>query len=286
MGTHHNACRPAFSPDARLAGCNTLRLVSLTPDRPDRDPPPPRLQKVLRVRSSSSRRIRRQRNLPISRTRQSCANRYTGLHCRRQTRSSRSNCSRTVTLRAFHAGQIPGAAQAPRLFRRPAAPWVGARSARVHLWGDRINQDLRHELTHALLTTASSRTSRSWLMRAGRVFTKCDGWNGVNPEHLKHLRGASEQAVPSDLGPPGGVQRSAADERRRSTRGLAWVYLMLAQRAQAKRVLVGYCANCGNNSKPGPLRPRLATVYSSLTPPWSRTLANRRRQAPASTAQR
>ena len=90
------------------------------------------------------------------------------------------------------------------------------------------------------------------------------GWGGVNPEHLRHLRADSATPFHPDLARLeefSEVQQMSPAEYREAW---AWVHLMLRDKAEAKRVLVGYLRELRASSKPGPLRSRLLAVYPAL----------------------
>ena len=55
-------------------------------------------------------------------------------------------------------------------------------------WSDKINQDLRHEITHALLHS-SSRSVPIWLDEGlAEYYEMPPGWNGVNYQHVDQLQ--------------------------------------------------------------------------------------------------
>src|SRR5262249_9806940 len=111
-------------------------------------------------------------------------------------------------------------------------------------------------------------------------------WQGVNPEHLKHLRGDPAPAFRPNLARLedfSEVQQMAPAEYREAW---AWTHLMLRSRPEAKQVLVGYLRDLRTNSKPGPLRPRLAAVYPALDAALDHHLAQLQASKVHATAQR
>ena len=127
-------------------------------------------------------------------------------------------------------------------------------------WGERIQQDLRHELTHALLHCVLKDVPL-WLDEGlAEFFEVPPGWNGVNLQHVEQLRGKSkfdldrlEQLVKV-------VDMNPAEYRE----AWAWVHLMLRSTPQARQVLIAYLQDLRNNSRPGPLRPRMEKAFLSL----------------------
>ncbi len=131
-------------------------------------------------------------------------------------------------------------------------------------WGDRINQDLRHELTHALLHSVLKDVP-IWLDEGlAEYFELAPGWKGINYQHLAQLRRGPNGPFRPDLTRLEGlteVQDMTPTEYRESW---AWVHLMLHSKAEARRVLIAYLRELRTNPHPGPLRPRLAPLFPSL----------------------
>jgi hypothetical protein len=130
-------------------------------------------------------------------------------------------------------------------------------------WGDRIQQDLRHELTHALLHSVLVEVPQ-WLDEGlAEYFEIPQGWSGVNYKHLDHLQAAGKPFRPN-------MERletlrevndmTMADYRE----AWAWAHFMLRGNAKAKQVLLTYVHELRSNRKPGPLRPRLQAVVPNL----------------------
>ncbi len=127
-------------------------------------------------------------------------------------------------------------------------------------WGDRIQQDLRHELTHALLH-AVLRDVPLWLDEGlAEYFEVPPGWNGINMEHLEHLRGKIKFDL-DRLEQLADVQRMNPAEYREAW---AWTHLMLRGTPQARQVLISYLQELRISTRPNPLRPRLEKVIPSL----------------------
>src|SRR5262249_53644788 len=130
-------------------------------------------------------------------------------------------------------------------------------------WGDRIQEDLRHELTHALLPSVL-RDVPLWLDEGlAEYFEVPPGWRGVNYHHLDQLRRGGEAFQPdlARLEQLSQVQQMAPAQYRESW---AWVHFMLHSRPEAKKVLVKYLHELRATSNPGALRPRLAAATPNL----------------------
>jgi hypothetical protein len=130
-------------------------------------------------------------------------------------------------------------------------------------WGDRIQEDLRHELTHAVLHGVLKNVPM-WLDEGiAEYFEVPPEWHGVNYRHLAALR--SQPGVPwtPDLARLEKLtlvkDMSPADYRE----SWAWVHLMLRTTPQAKSVLTSYLQQLQATKDPGPLHARLATVFAS-----------------------
>jgi hypothetical protein len=151
-------------------------------------------------------------------------------------------------------------------------------------WGNRIQQDLRHELTHALLHSVLKEVPL-WLDEGlAEYFELPPGWKGVNYQHLKQLRSGPDGPYHANL-----VRLEKLQEVQQMTpaeyrEAWAWVHLMLHANAETKKVLVTYLNQLRMNSRPAPLRSRLAAVLPDLDDAFDRYLARLDSDAPAVTA--
>lgn len=137
-------------------------------------------------------------------------------------------------------------------------------------WGDRIQQDLRHELTHALLHSVLKDVPL-WLDEGLAEFYEMPAsWKGTNYQHLEAIRRGGFQPNLARLEQLSKVEQMAPPEYREAW---AWVHLMLRGKPEAKTVLLNYLQQLRTNPNPGPLGPRLATVYPSLEETLSQYLA-------------
>jgi hypothetical protein len=125
-------------------------------------------------------------------------------------------------------------------------------------WGNRIHQDLRHELTHALLHSVLKDVPL-WLDEGlAEYFEVPAAWHGVNPAHVDQLRQAHVKHDLARLEHLSDVQQMTPGEYREAW---AWVHLMLRTTPQARQVLLTYLHELRTNPQPGLLRPRLTSVF-------------------------
>jgi Protein of unknown function (DUF1570) len=148
-----------------------------------------------------------------------------------------------------------------------AQPRVGASEELLvyTYWGDRIQEDLRHELTHALLHSVLKDVPL-WLDEGlAEYFEVPPEAKGINQRHIEQLRHASQVPFKPDLGrleQLSQVQEMTPAEYREAW---AWVHLMLHDKPEAKTALINYLQQLRVNATPGPIQPRLATIYPALT---------------------
>jgi hypothetical protein len=163
-------------------------------------------------------------------------------------------------------------AQAPRL--------GGSDELRVYTsWGDRVQQDLRHELTHALLHSALKDVPL-WLDEGlAEYFEMPPAWNGVNYQHLEAIKTAKFDL--DRLEKLGDVQQMTPAEYREAW---AWTHLMLRTTPQAKQALLSYLQDLRSSKGPGPLKPRLERAFPALDDAVRRHLADLDLGKPRSTA--
>lgn len=128
-------------------------------------------------------------------------------------------------------------------------------------WGERIQQDLRHELTHAILHS-SLKGVPIWLDEGlAEYFEVPAAQNGVNAKHVDPLRQPTMRFDLDRLERLEEVHQMTPAEYRESW---AWVHLMLRSTPQAKQALLSYLQDLRQTANPGPLRPRLAGAVPSL----------------------
>jgi len=129
--------------------------------------------------------------------------------------------------------------------------------------GPRLQQDLRHELTHALLNSVLKKVPL-WLDEGLAEYFELPRTNkGLNPAHVHLLRRGLSQGMKFDLARLESlteVNQMHPDEYREAW---AWVHLMLRGKPTARRVLLDYLRQLRDANEAPPLRPRLATVFKN-----------------------
>ncbi len=136
------------------------------------------------------------------------------------------------------------------------------------VWGDKlqqVQQDLRHELTHALLNSVLKNIP-IWLDEGlAEYFELPTDRQGVNATHVEMLRHPTEGAFKPDLGRLEAIGPTELDKMNRPEyrEAWAWVHLMLRTKPEAKAVLVAYLQQFRNGREVGSLGPKLADVFPS-----------------------
>ncbi|MBY0231922.1 MAG: DUF1570 domain-containing protein [Gemmataceae bacterium] len=128
----------------------------------------------------------------------------------------------------------------------------------------RIRQDLRHELTHALLNSVVKDVPQ-WLDEGlAETFELPPEKGGVNAEHVERLRAdiaAGKQRLSLDrLEKLTEVEQMAPAEYREAW---AWVHLLMHSKTEAKNALLSHLSQLRGKHPPGPLGPKLAKLFSS-----------------------
>lgn len=122
-------------------------------------------------------------------------------------------------------------------------------------WGDRVKQDLRHELTHALLHSVLKDVPL-WLDEGLAEYYELPvNTDGVNVKHLEELKRGPFTPDLARLEQLTQVQQMSPAEYREAW---AWVHLMQRGSPAARQVLLAYLQQLRTTSNPGPLHPRLA----------------------------
>jgi hypothetical protein len=129
-------------------------------------------------------------------------------------------------------------------------------------WGASTQQDLRHELTHALLHSVLKDVPL-WLDEGLAEYFELPPENqGVNPAHLEQLRGGNGMGglFKPDLSRLEALGEVKSMNRPEYREAWAWVHLMLRTTPEAKAVLTAYLQQLRANPNPGPLGPKLKAV--------------------------
>jgi hypothetical protein len=126
-------------------------------------------------------------------------------------------------------------------------------------WGDSKEQDLRHELTHGILHSVL-REVPIWLDEGlAEVFELPAERKGINPQHLKVLRGAPLHPDLAKLEKLSLVSQMNAPEYREAW---AWVHFMLHSKPESKAALLSYLQQLRTQgAASGGLASKLKAVY-------------------------
>ncbi|MCC6418286.1 MAG: DUF1570 domain-containing protein [Gemmataceae bacterium] len=291
-----------------LAGCHALRLAQVGPDRPEKEkptvaqapvpPPTPAPAPPPAVRKAEFRvspqfvflhDFEINRNLPLFRELAELREQVY-----RELQLPPSNTLIYVHLfrdqkayEQFMQARHPDLPKRRAFFIAQERALGGGEELLVYTsWGERIHQDLRHELTHALLHSVLKDVP-IWLDEGlAEYFEMPPGWRGVNYQHLTQLlRSPAGPFTPNlaRLEKLTRVEQMTLAEYRESW---GWVHLMLHGEPAARQALIGYVRELRTNARPGPLRPRLAAVYRSPDRALHRHLAQIDAARPSATAQR
>lgn len=131
-------------------------------------------------------------------------------------------------------------------------------------WGDRVQEDLRHELTHATLHSVLKDVPM-WLDEGlAEYFEVPPEWQGINYRHLAGLR--TEPGVPwlpslTRLEQLTQVKEMSPADYRESW---AWVHLILHHSPETRAALFQYLQQLRTTKNPGSLESQLAAVVPNL----------------------
>ncbi|MGF1579194.1 MAG: hypothetical protein ACFCD0_07505 [Gemmataceae bacterium] len=129
-------------------------------------------------------------------------------------------------------------------------------------WSDKIEQDLRHELTHALLHSVLKDVPL-WLDEGlAEYFEIPPEAKGLNKTHLNKL--AQNQAFTPNLTRLEGIIDLAKMTPTEYRESWAWVHMMLQTDPRAKQVLLTYIHELRRNPTPSRLAPRLRNAFPDM----------------------
>jgi hypothetical protein len=125
-------------------------------------------------------------------------------------------------------------------------------------WGEKIRQDLRHELTHGILHSVCKDVPL-WLDEGlAEIYELPPEKNGVNPEHIELIRKAPFQPDLAKLEKLSEVKHMQRPEYREAW---AWAHFMLRGKPESRTVLLSYLQQLRAQTKPPPLLPKLEEVH-------------------------
>jgi hypothetical protein len=125
-------------------------------------------------------------------------------------------------------------------------------------WGDHLRQDLRHELTHALLNSVLKEVPL-WLDEGLAEYYELpperDGVNGLHVDAFRRGEFVPDLAALERLDQVPQMGRAQYQE------AWAWVHLMLRGQPAGRQVLLAHLQHLRGPEPAGPLLPKLQTVY-------------------------
>ncbi len=125
-------------------------------------------------------------------------------------------------------------------------------------WGDRIQEDLRHEFTHGLLH-ASLKTVPLWLDEGLAEYFEVAGDTPgqINREHASRLTAALDNGWKPDMKRLEQLEKVSQMQRVDYQEAWAWVHFMLNNNPDARVTLLDYLAELKTDEKPEVLSARL-----------------------------
>lgn len=125
-------------------------------------------------------------------------------------------------------------------------------------WGDRVQEDLRHEYTHGVLH-ASLKTVPLWLDEGLAEYFEVIGSEPgeVNREYALRLSAALANGWRPDLERLERIEKFEQMQRTDYQEAWAWVHFMLHSTPEAREALLGFLQDLRSNGKPLPLSSRL-----------------------------
>ncbi len=153
-------------------------------------------------------------------------------------------------------------------------------------WNERIQQDLRHELTHAMLHSVLKGVPM-WLDEGlAENYEVAPAYNGVNYPHLVKLRDELDKGRKLDLARLEQLTKVQEMKQPEYREAWAWVHFMLHSTPKAKQVLLQYLQTLRTNPQPNALRPALAAAVPNLDAALERHLAGLDPTGPSLSIQR
>jgi hypothetical protein len=125
-------------------------------------------------------------------------------------------------------------------------------------WGDRIQEDLRHEYTHGLLH-ASLESVPLWLDEGLAEYFEVSGARpgGLNVEHAQLMAAAVQNGWRPDLDRLESLEQVEQMHRTQYCEAWGWVHFMLHASPDTRQVLLNYLHELRTDPNPGSLHERL-----------------------------
>jgi hypothetical protein len=136
-------------------------------------------------------------------------------------------------------------------------------------WGDRIQEDLRHEYTHGLLHAALE-TVPLWLDEGLAEYFEVTGATPgrINPEHAQQLVTSVQNGWRPDMDRLESLEKVSHMHHEDYREAWAWVHYMLHSSPDTQQVLLNYLHELRTNPKPGPLHARLLAEAPDADVRW------------------
>lgn len=124
-------------------------------------------------------------------------------------------------------------------------------------WGERIQEDLRHEYTHGVLH-ASLKDVPLWLDEGlAEYFEVASGRNGLNPDYVQRLGDALQSGWRPDLDRLEKLEGVGQMQKADYLEAWAWAHFLLHESPDTQDLLVRYLRLLRDNPRPGVLSARL-----------------------------
>lgn len=124
-------------------------------------------------------------------------------------------------------------------------------------WGDRVQEDLRHEYTHGILH-ATLKDVPLWLDEGLAEYFEIPGRPGqINPEYSQRLAKALQAGWHGDIDRLEHLETVAEMQRADYQESWAWVHFMLHHSDESRAVLMGYLSDLRHSKDAGSLASRL-----------------------------
>jgi hypothetical protein len=128
-------------------------------------------------------------------------------------------------------------------------------------WNEKIVQNLRHELTHALLHSVIGQVPIWFDEGLAEYFELPPECKGVNAAHLRDLKRSNFQPDLVRLEGLNEVMQMESEEYKQSW---AWVHFMLNSSPEARTALLSYLGDLRKSHNPVPLSVRLKNVIPNV----------------------
>ncbi len=125
-------------------------------------------------------------------------------------------------------------------------------------WGERIQEDLRHEYTHGLLHSGLLEVPL-WIDEGLAEYFEVVGPEpgSINPEYAERLSKAIQNGWEPDLARLESLEKVEQMQRADYREAWAWVHFMLHHTPDTRQVLLTYVSELKTNRNPEPLSQRL-----------------------------